>query len=292
MRFVEAYRVMTVVSVLVLASWSDTYAQAQRTFVSAETGSDSNSCSRAFPCRNFAAAIAATAENGEVIVLDSGGYGVVSITQSVSLNAPPGVYAGVSVFSDIGISATPGSTGVVRIIGLTLKGLGGNFGIFSNGASLFIERCSFDGFVVGAVQVSGTSPKSYVTDSVFRQGLDHLQIYAGKAVVDRNRFDGGSGNAVIVLNSGTVAAVRDSVASNGNTAFFAAIGVNLTIENTTAVNNAGQAIQANGAVRLSRSTLMGNASAVQFSGGTVYSFGNNQIDDPIVGGTLTAVDLQ
>src|SRR5436853_5663 len=81
---------------------------AQRTFVSAATGNDANPCNRAAPCRNFAAAIAQTASGGEVVVLDSGGYGTVTISQAVSLVAPPGVYAGISVFSGTGITINAG----------------------------------------------------------------------------------------------------------------------------------------------------------------------------------------
>jgi hypothetical protein len=50
----------------------------QRTFASTG-GDDANSCSLTAPCRGFAAAIVAVASGGEVIVLDSGGYGVVTI---------------------------------------------------------------------------------------------------------------------------------------------------------------------------------------------------------------------
>src|SRR5437870_11556491 len=78
-------------------------ALAQRTFVSAATGNDANPCTRTAPCRNFAAAIAQTASGGEVVVLDSGGYGTVTINQAVSLIAPSGVYAGITVFSGAGI---------------------------------------------------------------------------------------------------------------------------------------------------------------------------------------------
>src|SRR6266571_7551654 len=78
-------------------------ALAQRTFVSAASGNDANPCTRTAPCRNFQAAIAQTASGGEVIVLDSGGYGTVTINQSVSLIAPPGIYAGISVFGSGGM---------------------------------------------------------------------------------------------------------------------------------------------------------------------------------------------
>jgi len=71
-------------------------ATATRTFVSVG-GSDANACSVAAPCRTFARAAAATSSNGEIVVLDSGGYGPVTITQSLAITAPPGIYAGISV---------------------------------------------------------------------------------------------------------------------------------------------------------------------------------------------------
>jgi hypothetical protein len=86
-------------SVSTLAS-SHTYA-AQRAFV-ASYGTDVNTaanCSLASPCRGFAAAATVTDANGEIIVLDSAGYGPVTITKSISIIAPAGVYAGITVFS-------------------------------------------------------------------------------------------------------------------------------------------------------------------------------------------------
>src|SRR5260221_14720774 len=87
---------------------------AQRTFV-ASTGNDANPCTLAQPCRNFTAAIAQTSANGEVIVLDSAGYGTIvsPITQSISIIAAPGVYAGISVFTGDGITINGGSIKVV-----------------------------------------------------------------------------------------------------------------------------------------------------------------------------------
>src|SRR5512145_3331720 len=70
----------------------------QRTFV-ASFGLDTNPCNLPSPCRTFGTAMAATDPNGEIIVLDSAGYGAVSITQSVSIIAPEGIYAGISVFA-------------------------------------------------------------------------------------------------------------------------------------------------------------------------------------------------
>ena len=54
-------------------------------------------CSLTAPCRGFAAALVQTNPGGEIVVLDSAGYGPVTITKAVSIVVPPGIYAGVSV---------------------------------------------------------------------------------------------------------------------------------------------------------------------------------------------------
>jgi hypothetical protein len=71
---------------------------AQRTFV-ASTGLDVNPCSITQPCRAFAAALALTDPDGEIIVKDSAGYGRVTIDRSVTITSPPGIYAGISVLA-------------------------------------------------------------------------------------------------------------------------------------------------------------------------------------------------
>src|SRR5215471_14335444 len=78
------------------------YGQVQRSFVSG-SGNDANPCSLIAPCRTFGQAISQTNAGGEVAVLDSAGYGAFTITQAVSIISPPGVYAGISVFSGNGV---------------------------------------------------------------------------------------------------------------------------------------------------------------------------------------------
>src|SRR5215208_820164 len=64
-------------------------AQATRTWVSG-VGDDVNPCSRTAPCKTFAGAISKTAKDGEISVLDPGGYGAVTITKSIYINGTHG----------------------------------------------------------------------------------------------------------------------------------------------------------------------------------------------------------
>jgi hypothetical protein len=165
-----------------LIASSQAYA-AQRTFVST-SGSDANTasnCSTTAPCRGFGAALTVTDTGGEIIVLSSGGYGAVTINKSVSIIAPEGVYAGISVFSGTGITiATAGVEVVLK--GLSINGLGGNYGIYmSNGSSLLVENCTVSNFsALGdtALRVSNQIDVQ-VKNSVFRENYRAIRIWGG-----------------------------------------------------------------------------------------------------------------
>ena len=116
----------------------------QRTFV-ASTGLDTNPCSIVQPCRSFAAAMLNTAPDGEVIVLDSAGYGPVSIAQHVSIIAPPGIYAGISVPGPVA-GVTISSARVV-LEGLTINGTSGTVGISATtGSEVYLNNCAISNF--------------------------------------------------------------------------------------------------------------------------------------------------
>jgi len=174
----------SIIAVIVAAS-VPALAISQRTFVSGQ-GSDVAACSITAPCRSFAAAIAQTIAGGEVIVLDSAGYGPVVITQSVTITAPPGVYAGISVpaATPKGVSITAPSI-TVLLRGLSLNSTGGGYGIYQSvGGTLTIERCRISGFpAAGIVQTAGvmTVRETVITDGGPGTGV---YVFGGSATID------------------------------------------------------------------------------------------------------------
>ena len=65
-------------------------AQATRTWVSGGAdGDDVNPCSRSAPCKTFAGAISKTAARGEINALSPGGFGAVTITKAIIIDATP-----------------------------------------------------------------------------------------------------------------------------------------------------------------------------------------------------------
>lgn len=112
--------------------------QAIRTFVST-SGLDTNPCSRSAPCRQFNAALAAVAPDGEIIALDSGGFGPVVVNKTVSIIATDNVHAAIAPSSGVAISVT----GFARLYlrGLTLNK--GTTGILADiGTQVYVQNCS------------------------------------------------------------------------------------------------------------------------------------------------------
>src|SRR5262245_41347752 len=104
-----------------LATASVAQAQATRTWVSG-VGDDANPCSRIAPCKTFAGAISKTATNGEINVLDPGGFGAVTITKGITISSEC-TEAGVLVSGTNAIVINAPTTDVVTLRGLDINGL-------------------------------------------------------------------------------------------------------------------------------------------------------------------------
>ena len=196
-----------------------------RAFV-ASYGIDANApgnCTLANPCRTLAAASTVVSAGGEIVILDTAGYGPVTITQALTIEAPAGVYGGVAVAagSDGIVVNAPGQ--IVRLVGLTIVGAAGaNNGVnVLNAHSVVLRDCTIasmtNGISVTAGDVfleqsnvtlstnndlqllpttfsaTGTSASAYVLDSVLgRNGNDGIYATDGTAVAVRNSVITGS----------------------------------------------------------------------------------------------------
>jgi hypothetical protein len=289
------------------------YALSNRTFVSG-TGSDANPCSLAAPCRSFAGALAQTSPGGEIAVLDTAGYGAVTITKAVSIVNEEGVEAGISVTSGDGITINAGASDVVNLRGLTLVGIGGTNGItFNSGGALNIQNCVIRGFgttgldlvPTGSVDinVSNTIVSGNSTGIALEpQGTaitvtgSFEQVQAIHHGIDGFRISGSS------MTGSLLVIAADSLASgNGLTGFtalsaFGKATTTLTLVNGKAANNAIGVDSSgnNAAVFLNGSTVSGNAEDgfIVTDGAVILSYGNNAITDTNNLGTLTSVPLR
>jgi hypothetical protein len=278
----------------------------QRSFVST-SGSDTNTCARDQPCRNFAAALAQTTAGGEVVAIDSGGYGVIpSITQSVSIIAPLGVYAGISVFSGAGITINdPNSTVILR--NLSLTALGGADGIAAtNVKSLTIDHGVIIGFSNDGINFApgATLSQLVVADSVVRGcQTAGVQIsgtagFQQRATIVHSRFEENENGVVAFYHSRV--AVFDSVCIGNQVGFLAAASgagdvVRLQLEGCAAIHNdsgiiAGQPVGMGSCiVNVSNCTIVDNLIGLDdTSSAQILSRQNNTLENNSSGnGTFT-----
>ena len=226
-------------------------ATAQRTFV-ASTGNDAAACSLAQPCRGFARAIAQTSAGGEVIVLDSAGYGPVTITKSVSLIAPAGLHAGITVFSGDGITVdAPGATVVLR--GLSINGQGGSNGVnVLHAARVRIEGCLVSGMGIDGIMYSGPGLELVVLDTIVRDnGASGIGGDADAFVVldhVRSEHNGTNGFYMASLTAYAHATITDSIFAFNSTngIWFAATGTGRTyaqVERSVLADNSANGVK-------------------------------------------------
>ena len=287
----------------------------QRTFVSAQHGNDANAvnnCSVTLPCRNFTTAIGVVQAGGEVVALDSGGYGPVVIGKAVTLTGPTGVYVAISAVtagsSAIAISA--GSSDTVVLRGLTLTGLGGQEGInVTSVGSLHVEGCVISGFAEHGILVNLTADGShiFVNDSVMRtNGAQGIIITTTtgivRASIDNSRAERNGNDGFFAYNNSRVTINRSVAAGNGAAyaGFIAysdvfAATAELNCEECVSTSNGSgfevlQAASATTTIRVSRSVATNNTFGFNDAIGHFKSLGNNLVDGNVSADTTGAID--
>jgi hypothetical protein len=224
-----------------------------QTFVSV-SGNNANTCERTAPCRTFAGALIKTGVNGEIIVLDAGEYGVLSITKSVKVTAV-GVYAAIRTVAVVSggnktaenaVSVSSTQDIKVALRGLTLIGAGINMGVAFNaqgGGTLSVEDCTISGFKAGIS--NNTRSQVQVKDTVVRNneiGISVNVTGGGTATlaVDHcrleNNFNGLSAQTGPNYGSAAKVLVRDSLAAGNVPYGFSAVGpgTEMTVEGSAA----------------------------------------------------------
>src|SRR5687767_5668782 len=187
-KFYPSIKTVLVTS-FILALATVAQAQATRTWVSG-VGDDVNPCSRTAPCKTFAGAISKTAKDGEISVLDPGGYGAVTITKSIYINGTHGAGYG-SILNVLVNGVTINITDVndvrkaVRLRALDINGA--DRGI--NGVSIlaannvWIEDSVIDGNTgngtttgIGIRVATAASCNLYVSDTMIHKNVTGIRV--------------------------------------------------------------------------------------------------------------------
>jgi DNA-binding beta-propeller fold protein YncE len=293
-------------------------APASRTFVSASTGSDSNTCMRAAPCLTFAAALKNTAAGGEIDVLDPGDFGPVTLTGSMTIDGGGGLVAGVGVVPGTsGITINAGANDVINLRGLVFDGYGetGASGVvFNSGSRLQIEHCTFQGFDTAGIAFtpgasSATTAQMFVENSTIVGNAGGVLVRPTEGIaaavtliavhIDQNAgsglmADGTSGSGPIQVAIGDSSA--SSNASNGIAVTSGGASVAVDAIRTTIAANGLAGIQSQGgaaSVTVGSSQIRGNATGLQsIGGGVLRSYANNQVTGNGSNGSFTTTGLQ
>ena len=277
-----------------LAVASPALALSNRVFVSS-AGIDVGTCTISSPCRSFSYAMTQVAATGEVIAIDTAGYGTFTINQAVSVIAAPGVAAFIAVTSGTGISVHA-TSGAVILRGLVLSGSGATIGIdFSFATSLGVERCAVNGFsTAGIVTVranTAAQPRLRIEECTIRNNNDGIltetdgvssSTIAPVTISNSTVSDNGYG---FLAADNTRASVTDTtfsgnavgVASRSSADFSVA---EVTLERCTITQNTFAGIQAGGLgatrirgyIRIADNLITGNSTGViESADGVIYS---------------------
>jgi hypothetical protein len=219
-------------------------------------GDDANvDCTRTAPCKTFAGAISKTDVGGTISVLDPGGFGAVTITKAITIDAA-GRYAGILVNGTNGIVVNAGPTADVVLRGLTLD------------AS---PVCSTPGTLNGIRLIGGRSLR-----------IEDTTIHG---------FPGAGIDAEPTADGATVTVAGSRVSDNCTSGLVArrAGGVNVLLTDSLVSGNRTGVLAGTGAtVRIARDTIAANGTGVASeAGGTLATYGDNHLAGNVLDGTPT-----
>ena len=207
-------------------------------------GDDVNPCTRTAPCKTFAGAISKTEEGGEIVALDSGGFGAVTITKAITIDARA-VNGSILASLTNGINVNAGADDRVVLRGLDLTG----------------------GYTAQA-DPSACSPNL----------TNGLRIFnAGSVIIQDSRISHATNSAILATpsTSDPKVIVQNTVMRNGcgpaiKVAPTAGHTATVAVENSTISTNAsGIRAEAGGTVNLTGTTLFGNGTNLDAAGGII-----------------------
>lgn len=264
-------------------------AQSTVTYLSG-TGNDMNPCNRTQPCLSFVRAYSVTLAGGEIMCLDPGGFGTLTIAKPLTIDCG-GSQGHIGPTGVSGITVNAGAADKVTIRNMMLNGAGpplATSGIdFLAGGELNVENVTFENFSIAGINVNkSTFGVLTVRNASFTKipiGIK-LQTSAGNIVasISDSKFNGMSLHGV-EANARSYAAVTYSVFSTHNgSAMIASTPTSTVYAKNNTITNCGTGINANAVgakITASGNGIYGNSKAFNVvAGATFLSANNNEID--------------
>ena len=274
-------------------------------------GLDTNPCSVASPCRSFNVAIAQTNPGGEIIALDSAGYGAFTISTSMTVSGAPGVHAAITVTFGDAILVNAAATDVVTINNLTMIGPAATHAVsVSQAADVRVLNCmivSFDGS-----SIRGRSGRLTVDRCVILDDTNSTAIIIGntsgpsvQGVITNTLLENNIGGGVAVNGAGLLSVANCTiVGGNVGVQAFSTAGTadaaRITVESSTLafLNIVAVQSDANGGnnsavIYLAQNHISYCPVGVQvLNAGAVKSYSNNRFSEVPTVGPVSPVSLQ
>jgi hypothetical protein len=283
-----------------------------RTWVSG-VGDDLNPCSRTAPCKTFAGAISKTAANGEISVLDPGGFGAVTITKSITINGT-GTLASILAAGTNGVNVNDSASGNPNTIVVLLRDIsinGADTGLngvsFTSGKTVMIDHCWIYGFNGSAaarginVNLSNNGNLKVINGSVIENIKEdgiHMTTSAGilVAVVDNASIMDIGQDGVEAVSNVRADLIRSNVSVigvNGVLTSGSNSQINLDDDLIAHCNTTGIKASAGCSIRVSDSAIANNNTGLNANSGTIDSFqGNSLIGNPVSGAFSSTTNKQ
>ncbi|HEX8102384.1 MAG TPA: right-handed parallel beta-helix repeat-containing protein [Solirubrobacteraceae bacterium] len=283
----RARRLVALSAFLLLMLPAAASAQATRTYVSG-VGDDVNPCSRTAPCKTWAGAISKTAAGGEMNAIDSGGFGAVTVTKSITIDGN-GHHSSILACGTNGVVVNSATAKVtvrdVAINGCRNAGSPGFNGIRAIAAkSLRVEDVRIMGFSIAGIALEPSNANARVRVHRTRvhdngeYGILAKPATGGslRTTLSRVRLDD-NGNGVHANSANGASKVRifDSTVTDSGT--DGSTGYGLWSDGQTASIRAGD------------NRITGNVQGLfQANFGTLVSYGGNIVDDNDTDGIFTS----
>ncbi len=247
------------------------------------------------------------ASGGQIVALDTSGYGPLYITKDLSVTVPTGINAFVTVASGSGIVITTGLRVTLRGLIIEATAPGNSSGVFASAvAALRMENCVITGFgaannlnatgglvvdssnVIGNIVLADTviqdCPGSGIAHGVFGNPSNSTLLLERCRILS-------NGQGVAMLSSGR-GTVRNSVISN-NTGIgircggVAASDVRVNVDNCAVTDNGtGIANFFANNVTVSNTSITGNTTGVTSN---PITYGNNRLINNTSDGAMGSV---